>query len=196
MYKRQGDVLFEDQAIVRGAQLPTEGIDTLIVETTHGQKETDPSVTRASEARRLARGIQAVHDRGGAVLIPVFALGKTQEILVLLHRMKERGEIPHDMPVTIGGLSTKVTNLFDRLGDRGHRNLKGFSIMDEVDVEVASERSGRPLRYAERSIFALSSGMMSERTVSNRFAPHVLNDPRNAIFFVGYCDPDLSLIHI
>jgi Cft2 family RNA processing exonuclease len=185
-----GDILFEDQAIVRGAQLPTEQIDTLVIETTHGLKEPTPGYSRTAEISRLAAHIQACHDRGGAVLIPVFALGKSQEILVLIHQMKQRGEIPAEMPVMIGGLSTKITGIFDRLADRCHRHLEGFAILDEVDLTVASERTGNPLRYAPGSLFALSSGMMTERTVSNRFAPHILDDERNAIFFVGYCDPD------
>lgn len=185
-----GDILFDDQAIVRGARLPTEKVDTLVIETTHGLKEPTPGYSRASEARRLASHIKACHERGGAVLIPVFAVGKTQEILVLVHQMKQRGEIPREIPVYIGGLSTKMTGVFDRLADRCYRNLEGFSILDEVDLTVASERTGNPLRYAPGSLYALSSGMMSERTVSNRFAPRILKDERNAILFVGYCDPE------
>ena len=191
-----GDILFDDQALVRGAQLPREDIDTLIIETTHGLKEPSPDYSRSAEVRRLASHILACHDRGGAVLIPVFALGKTQEILVLVHQMKSQGEIPEDMPVYIGGLSTKITGVFDRLADRCHRNLHGFSILDEVELTVASERTGNPLRFAPGSLFALSSGMMSERTVSNRFAPHILKDERSAIFFVGYCDPSTPGGHI
>ena len=96
-----GDLLFDDQAIVKGAKLPTEGIDTLIIETTSGDTPTPEGYTRKGEAQRLARYISACPDRGGAVLLPVFALGETQEILVLLHQMKASGEIP-DMPIFIG----------------------------------------------------------------------------------------------
>jgi len=184
-----GDVQFIDQAIVKKAELPTEGIDTLVIETTHGAKAAVPGYTRKGEAKRLAAHIKACHDRGGSVLIPVFALGKTQEMLVLIHQMKQAGEIP-DMPLFIGGLSTKVTGVFDRLADSGHRHLKGFSILDEVDLTVASAQAGNALRYAPGCIFALSSGMLSEKTVSNGFAPEILNDPRNALLMVGYCDPD------
>jgi len=184
-----GDILFDDQAIVQGAKLPTENIDTLIVETTHGATPSNPDHSRRAEALRMAEHIRECHDRGGAVLIPVFAFGKTQEVLTLIHQLKGEGQIP-DMPVFIGGLSTKITGIFDRLANCANRDLKGFVILDEVDLTVASERSGNPLRYSPGSIFALSSGMLTERTVSNGFARHILNDPRNAILFVGYCDPD------
>ena len=54
---------------------------------------------------------------------------------------------------------------------------------------VAPRKRRREINYQPRSIYALSSGMMSEGTTSNRFAMRFLDNPRNAVAFVGYTDP-------
>ena len=66
-------------------QFPEEGIDVLIIETTRGDHETPPGFTRAGEEKRLAEAISGGVRRGGAIVMPLFALGKTQELLVMLH---------------------------------------------------------------------------------------------------------------
>ena len=69
--------------------------------------------TRAAEERRLAEAIARAFARGGCVLMPVFALGKTQEALAMIHRFR-REKLLGDFPVYIGGLSTKMTEIYDR----------------------------------------------------------------------------------
>jgi Cft2 family RNA processing exonuclease len=182
-----GDVQFEDQSLIRGADFPDTHVDTLIIETTRGETPRRPDFSRTDEELRFARTIAATLKRGGAVLIPVFAMGKTQEVLTMLHRFKQERLIP-DAPLRIGGLSTKMTILFDEFADRTRRRLPGFKILDELAIETGGRR-GEPIPCQPGSIYALSSGMMTEHTVSNRFARGFLGNPRNTLCFVGYCDP-------
>jgi Cft2 family RNA processing exonuclease len=140
--------------------------------------------------RRLADRINDVIGRGGSVLAPVFAMGKTQELLVMVHDLKQRGEIP-DIPVHIGGLGTKMTRLFDLIGGRTRRLRPDFRILEEVDIMVSSSRKrSAQLEYHPRCLYALSSGMMTPKTVSNVFARHIVENERCGIFFVGYADPE------
>ncbi len=184
-----GDIHFENQTLIRGASLPTAGIDTVIVETTRGAVERPAAYTRETELQRLADRINDVIGRGGSVLAPVFAMGKTQELLVMLHDLKRRGDIP-DVPVHIGGLGTKMTRLFDQIGGRTRRLRPDLRILEEVDIVVSSSRKrGGQIEYHPRCIYALSSGMMTPKTVSNVFARHVLEDPRCGTYFIGYADP-------
>jgi len=184
-----GDLHFEDQTLVRGASLPTSGIDTVIVETTRGGVQREATYTREREMNRMADRINDVIGRGGSVLAPVFAMGKTQELLVMIHDLKQRGQIP-DMPVHIGGLSTKMTRLFDIIGGRTRRLRPDFRILEEVDIMISSSRKrSSQLEYNPRSFYALSSGMMTPKTVSNVFARHVVENERCGVFFVGYADP-------
>jgi Cft2 family RNA processing exonuclease len=188
-----GDVNFENQTIARAADFPTEGIDVLVVETTRGTYARPADYSRKAEKERLAAVIRDTYDANGSVLIPVFALGKTQEVMLMLHELHEEGLIPQ-MPLRIGGLGTKVTVLYDHYSDRTRRNYPGFRLLDDVDMLVPPRRkrgAGRPqIDYQPKTIYALSSGMMTEGTTSNQFAWKFVDNPRNAVAFVGYTDPE------
>lgn len=187
-----GDVHFEDQSLCRGADFSAlEGspLDTLIVETTRGAAGRRPDYSRRSEMSRFFGEIRETIRRGGSVLIPVFAYGKTQELLALLLEGIQGGDLP-GVPIHLGGLGTKISLLFDRLRDHSRRLLPGLELLRDVPgVKLPSRRNPEP-EFAPGRIYALTSGMMSEHTVSNRFARHVLADPKSAVLFIGYADPD------
>ena len=106
---------------------------------------------------------QAINDafaRGGAVMIPLFALGKTQELLAIFHGFRQRGKLRRDCPIYIGGLGAKLTEIYDKLSERSARLQKGFGIMDSVAPYVVGGRNVGDLRIKPDRIFALSSGMM------------------------------------
>jgi len=183
-----GDVNFEDQTISMGADFPEEGIDTLIIETTRGAVERNPAYSRADEESQLATEITRALEQGGSVLIPLFAMGKTQEILIMLDQLKSKGMIP-DAPVFIGGLSTKMTTIFDKFSSRTRRNFRGFQILKEMDLKLSPRKKKHSIQYSPGCIYALSSGMMTEKTVSNQFGFQFLDDHKNSLLFVGYADP-------
>lgn len=184
-----GDVNFESQTIAQAADFPTEGIDVLVMETTRGDHVRPAEYTRRAEKERLAAVIRETWDAGGAVLIPVFALGKTQEVLMMLHELYEHDLIP-EMPVFIGGLSTKITVLYDHYANRTRRHYPGFHLLEDIEMLVAPRKRRREINYQARSLYALSSGMMTENTTSNHFARKVIENTRDTICFVGYCDPE------
>ncbi|TLD69303.1 MBL fold metallo-hydrolase [Phragmitibacter flavus] len=182
-----GDVNFEDQTITRAADFPTEPVDVLVMETTRGDYVRPEGFTRRAEKERLAKVIRETFERDGAVLMPVFALGKSQELLVMLHELWRMELIPK-VPVLIGGLSAKVTVEYDRYASKTRRNYEGFQIFEDMDMLVAPRRRKKELSCSPHTIYALSSGMMSEGTVSNKFARGFLDNPRNTVAFVGYTD--------
>ncbi|MEZ7956933.1 MAG: MBL fold metallo-hydrolase [Rubritalea sp.] len=186
-----GDINFEDQTLITGAKFPEEGIDTLIIETTRGSVPRDPAYEREKEEQKLCDAILKTLEGGGSALIPVFAMGKTQELLTMLHKFKESGRIPEKTPVFIGGLSTKMTILFDEFADTTPRQMPGFQIFRDMDVRAASKKGSRkPVVYQPGAIYALSSGMMTEKTISNGFAHGFISNPKNSLLFVGYAAPD------
>lgn len=184
-----GDVNFEPQTIAREADFPTEGIDALIIETTRGDYQRPEGFTRRAEKERLARVIRETFTAGGAVLIPVFALGKSQELLLMLDELLQMDLIP-EAPVIIGGLSTKMTVLYDHYSSRTRRSYEGFRILEDMEALVAPRRRRKEIQYNPHTIYALSSGMMSEGTTSNQFARRFLDNPRNSVAFVGYTDKE------
>jgi Cft2 family RNA processing exonuclease len=188
-----GDVNFEPQTISMAADFPTSGIDVLVIETTRGTYERPADYTRKGEKERLASVIRDTFDANGSVLIPVFALGKTQEVMLMLHELHEEGLIP-EMPLHIGGLGTKITVLYDHYSTNSRRNYKGFQLLEDVKMLLRPEKRGRragprQFVYQPRTIYCLSSGMMTEGTTSNQFAARFIDNPRNSVAFVGYTDP-------
>lgn len=184
-----GDVQFENQSVMQGARLPTEGVDVLIMETTRGDRATPEGFTRDREEQRLAEAINAAFDRGGAVLIPVFALGKTQELLAMFHQMRRRRLLPL-CPLYIGGLGTKLTEIYDRLAHHTPRQHHDLDLLNELAPFTMAGKAADETPVRPRRIYALSSGMMTERTLSNTYARHFVGDPKQTMLFVGYADPD------
>lgn len=172
-----------------GGSLPTTGIDVLVVETTRGLVPTPPGFTRKGEEARFIEAINAVFAGGGSVLVPVFALGKTQELLLMLHHAFEEDRLKR-CPVYIGGLSTKLTEIHDDLAETSTRRDLGLELLEEVDPFTIRGSELNNLGVKARRIYALSSGMMSENTLSNVVAERFLSHPQNGVFFVGYADPE------
>lgn len=184
-----GDVHFEDQTLTKAACFPEEEVDTLIIETTRGGYERAPDYTRAREKERLGEVIRSTLARGGSVLVPVFAFGKTQELLFMLQELRDSGAIPH-VPVHIGGLSTRMSQIADRFAENESRLHRGTRLLDDFeDLHILPKGHLEP-EFRPGRIYALSSGMMSEHTVSNRFARHILRSPQHSLIFVGYADSE------
>jgi Cft2 family RNA processing exonuclease len=184
-----GDVNFSDQTLMQAARLPEEPLDTLIIETTRGDHETPAGFTREGEERRFCEAIRAVIEGGGSVLVPVFALGKTQETLAMLLNAFHTGLL-REIPIYIGGLSTKLTDAYDRLTQFTRKQKFGARLMDMRGVFTLSGSEGFSTIIRPGRIYALSSGMMSENTLSNNLARQFITDPRHGLFFVGYADPE------
>ncbi len=184
-----GDINFADQTLLRGAELPTSGIDTLIIETTRGVQPNPEGYSRQDVRNRLLQALNQVHDAGGSSLLPIFAMGKTQELLALLHEARQRGEIPHDT-FFIGGLGRSFTEIYDRLADAPDRLARKPSLTEDIRPQVLDWRTLRDFRPKRNHLYLLPSGMMTTRTTSNRFASSFLNREENGVFFVGYCDPE------
>lgn len=185
-----GDVQFEDQSFCLGADFPRTHVDVLLMETTRGAAARAMHYTRETEIERFASVVRRAFERGGAALVPVFALGKTQEFLLLIHQCKEQGLLPWDTPVHLGGLGTKLTQIIDRYNGPIRRNRKGFELLRDTGVHLPGKKKRGPIEPIPGHLYALSSGMMTENTTSNVFARGFIDNPRNAVCFVGYADPD------
>ena len=183
-----GDVNLDDQTIAQAAVFPQDGIDVLIMETTRGDQAMPAGWTRESEERRFGEAIAEAFDRDGCVLVPVFALGKTQEVLAMLYKFR-RDKVPPDFPIYIGGLSSKITQIYDRRAHMNRRQMERLQLMRDVDPFILNGETIRDTPARPRRVYALSSGMMTPKTLSNIFARRVIENPRHSIFFVGYADP-------
>lgn len=183
-----GDISLKDQALIPGAEIPDEKIDTLILECTYANDPGYYSRNRPQEIAHFAREAAFVLSAGGCILIPAFALGKTQELLSIIHSLMRRGQIP-SVPLYISGLGKSVTEIY-----QDHRrylrpltsplDFELFSVLGWLD-DLAVERLLR-----KPCVIVATNGMMIENTPSARIARFLVQEERHGIFFCGYIDPD------
>ena len=186
-----GDVCFGDQTLLRGARFDDVKADVLIMETTRGNRAVPPGFSREGEIQRLTVALDRVLKRKGCVLIPSFALGRTQEILALLALLMKAGKLK-GQPIYIGGLGRVFTEIYDLEAHRAHRNHSNLKLTEALNLVVLEPGQVDKMRLSGGRIFVVTAGMMSEHTAAHDLAARMAGDERQAIFFVGYADPDTA----
>jgi Cft2 family RNA processing exonuclease len=184
-----GDVCFHDQTILKSARFEDVHADVLIMETTRGNRAVPPGFTREGEIERLSLAIQRVLARKGSVLMPTFALGRTQEILALLAGLMSTGKLKKQ-PVYIGGLGRVFTEIYDLESHRTNRQLPDLQLHEALNLIVLEKGQAESMKLTGGRLFVITAGMMSEKTAAHDLAMRMIGDKRQAIFFVGYADPD------
>jgi Cft2 family RNA processing exonuclease len=184
-----GDVCFHDQTILRRARFEGLTADVLIMETTRGNRSLPLGFNRESEIERLSQAISRALESKGAVLIPTFALGRTQEILALLALLIGEGKL-RAQPIYIGGLGRVFTEIYDLESHRTHRQYPNLQLHEALNLIVLEQGQAEKMRLTGGRLFVITAGMMSENTAAHNLAVRMIEDPEQAIFFVGYTDPD------
>ena len=184
-----GDACMHDQTLLKAAQFGEVQADVMIMETTRGTREISANNSRASEVEKLIGAIEAAFDRGGSVLIPTFALGRTQEILAMLALLMKQGRL-REQPVFIGGLGRVFTEIYDLQSHRANRQHPNLQLNESLDLQVLDRDHAATIKLGKGRLFVMTAGMLSENTTAFELARRMINEPAHGIFFVGYADPD------
>jgi Cft2 family RNA processing exonuclease len=184
-----GDVLFENQRILPGARFPTGHFDTLITETTRGNTERAAEKSRGAEVARLMTSINATIQKGGSFLLPVFALGRMQEILAILHDARHFRRLA-ECPIYGSGLGLDLVDYFDEISRKTKHLQFNRSIVKDLKIHPLPRKMTPGKDPGHNALYVVSSGMMVEKTPSYTLASGLLGHAKNTIGFVGYCDPD------
>lgn len=193
-----GDCLFTEQRILAPARFPHVKVDTLVTETTRGLTRRISGRSREEEVSRLLQDIHETLSNDGSVLLPVFALGRMQEVFQILVEARRGREIP---PVTVygSGLGMDLADYLDEITRKMGKSC-GLSFrretLKELRVRPLPEKFSPKRTPKEPAIYVLSSGMMVEQTPSYVAAAAFLGDARHLLAFVGYCDPDTPGGHL
>jgi metallo-beta-lactamase family protein len=188
-----GDIGRRNLPLIRDPVLPADA-DTLIMECTYGDKIHEDPLVALDELRAvLARTIE----RGGKVIIPAFAVGRTQEIVYDVHQMIERGELP-EIPVYVDSpLATEASQVFSDhpeffddetrnfLKEAGTRTALGFDMLTYVESVEESKALGE---RDEPMIIISASGMAQTGRVVHHIRSHI-TDPRTTILIVSHQAP-------
>ncbi|GIK58787.1 MAG: MBL fold hydrolase [Chloroflexota bacterium] len=190
-----GDLGRFDRPILRDPTFITEA-DVLLVESTYGNRLHE---AQEDASKKLESIIHETYRRGGKVIVPSFAVGRTQELVYRLHQLVENGRIPADLPVYVDSpLAVDATGIyrlhpeaFDEemslfLAENGHKDPFGFEMMRYTRSTVESKALNA---MAEPALIISASGMAEAGRVLHHLKNNI-EDPRNTILIVGWQAPD------
>lgn len=185
-YLHTGDVQFLHQSYVKGSLLPRIHADVVITEATNAAN-VEP-IDYDAETKKLAAFINTITAANGSVLIPSFALGKTQEMVSILYRLMRKGTIPH-LPIYTGGMGVAINKIYDQYCYTEPVRQPGFEISDVPQRRIDQRHPLQGDYFKEPSIVVASSGMLSKGTTSHTLASAWFRKPTFGIAFIGYQDP-------
>src|SRR5262245_14556389 len=182
-----GDIGRYDEPILNDPS-PVDEADYRLVESTYGDREHD----RHNPKDKLAEIINATASRGGKIIIPAFAVGRTQLLVYYLRELEEEGRIPV-LPVAVDTpMGTSATRLYlkhkedhdpdmQRFDERHINALstRQFSLVHGRDGSKALDMSRGP------AVIISASGMATGGRILHHLA-HYLPDPASTVVFVGY----------
>lgn len=183
-----GDVGRNGLPIIRDPQPPELGADVIICESTYGNRDHE-SVEGARD--QLARVVRETAARGGRVLIPAFAVGRTQELVYDLHVLRREGKIP-EIPIFIDSpLATDATAVFAMHPEAYDHNeelvRRTPHLFDFPMVKFTRDVSeSKKLNSMHGPMIVIAASGMVE---SGRILHHLrygASDPRNTILIVGF----------
>ncbi|MEM0001188.1 MAG: beta-CASP ribonuclease aCPSF1 [Desulfurococcaceae archaeon] len=182
-----GDFKYADSRLLNKAHTSFPRAEALIMESTYGATLQE---SRTLAEARLVEIAKRVIERGGVILIPVFAAGRGQEMLLILNNAMEQGLIPR-VNIYVEGLVNEVTAIHMQYPECLSKKVKeeiynGENPFISDSVKIIEGPVARPDIVEDRpSIIIATNGMLNGGPAVDYFRL-LANDPRNAIVFVGY----------
>lgn len=165
---------------------PAPAADTVLVESTYGDR-THPKEDVLAE---LGPALHRLAGRGGVAVIPVFAVGRAQEILHAIDRLKLADEIPKNLPVFLDSpMAVNTTHLFDNYMDEHRLDAKQVRALTHSATMISTPDESKALarRHGPMVILA-ASGMATGGRVLHHLALYA-GDHRNMIVLTGFQSP-------
>ncbi|MFW9913650.1 MAG: beta-CASP ribonuclease aCPSF1 [Candidatus Thorarchaeota archaeon] len=188
-----GDFKFGRTRLLEPATFTFPRLETLIVESTYGHP-TDKMPPRQEVERKFASIIKKTIERGGKVLIPVLAVGRAQEIMLVLEDLVTKKRIPK-IPVYIEGMIAQATAIHtthpEALSKKiremiFHQGINPF--LNEIFVQVDSHEQREEIVEGEPCVIMATSGMLAGGP-SVEYFRLLAPDEKNTLCFVSYQSP-------
>jgi len=183
-----GDVGRYGVPILHDPESPEGQIDALVLESTYGDRLHETSHAR----ERLSQIIEGTFARGGMVIIPAFALGRTQEVLYYLAELVEAGRLDPQTVFLDSPMAIDATQIYDRAVKEHDEELR--ELIDEGANPLASNLFQRCARVDDSkrlnsrkkpAVIVAASGMATAGRVVHHLL-HRLGDPASSVVFTGY----------
>lgn len=169
-----GDISHTNTHLVNGSNYEVDNVDILICEATYGDRK---HPDRIKQERDFKQRILEIIEKGGTVIIPVFAVGRAQEILLILR------DLPINVPIYLDGMAKGISELCLR----NPETIKNADALRNMisKVHYVKGRHNRENIAKEQSIIVTTSGMVVGGAVMQHL-PHYLDDKNSAILLTGY----------
>ena len=176
-----GDVGRPHDSIIKAPE-PLPQTDYLVVESTYGDRR-HPSIEASGE---IARCVGEIAKSEGALLIPAFTVGRAQQVMYEIARLKRRSLIP-DIPVFLDSpMAVNVTDLYVKYAGEHRLGREAVGLMcDNVKYVSTVEESKALMNQRGPRIIISASGMATGGRVLFHLE-NLASDPRNRIVFVGF----------
>lgn len=182
-----GDLGHYDQPIIRDPVAPPS-CDYLLVESTYGDRLHDPEDPKVA----LARIINDAHKRNAPVLIPAFAVGRTQELLYLIRELEDEKAIPV-LPVTVDSpMAAATTTVYANRKEEHDEEYTSILSQQRHPLRTHSMTTASSRQESKRlndakgaRVIISASGMMTGGRVLHH-ALRLVPDPETTVVFVGY----------
>ena len=183
-----GDLGKRNTSIIRDPTVVHEA-DFVLVESTYGGREHEPE----SEARRvLAEVVRLVAESKGVLLVPSFAIGRTQELIWSLDRLVAAGEIPA-LPLYLDSpMAREATSAYRRHTEYYDEQTRGLLEAGDTPLDYPKQRIVRSAEESEAIaraprpyMIVASNGMLTGGRVLGHLR-NLIDDPRAVLLFVGY----------
>jgi len=184
-----GDLKFARTRLLDRPPTNFPRVETLIIESTYGGRE-DIHPPREETEKRFIQAVKEVIEKGGKVLIPVLAVGRAQEILLLIIDAIRNNLIP-EVPVYLEGILWETTQIHTAYPEFLSRSLREEIYNDKNPFEAefvirASPKEREDIMHSNRpAIVIATSGMMNGGPIVDYFRLGA-EDEKNALFFVSY----------
>ncbi len=186
-----GDIHYKDTRLFNGAVNDFPRVETLVLESTYGGRN-DYQTDQEDSERKLKEVIKRTHDQGGKVLIPAFAVGRSQEIMLVLEQAMRSGDIP-EMPVHLDGMIWEATAIHttypeylrDDLRDRIFHDDENPFLADQFNHIDGGEEERQEVADGGPCIVLSTSGMVEGGPIMS-WLRHVGGDEKSTMVFVGY----------
>ncbi|MBS5659898.1 MAG: MBL fold metallo-hydrolase [Clostridiales bacterium] len=187
-----GDIGNLNQPLIRDPQYITEA-DYVVMESTYGDRNHGPAPDYVQE---LADIIKETFDQGGNVVIPSFAVGRTQELLYFLRDIVNNNRIPgySEIPVYVDSpLAVEATNVFNK-NVKGYFDEEAMSLINQginpitfpgLKISVTSDES-KAINFDSRSKVIISASGMCDAGRIRHHLKHNLWRAESTIVFVGF----------
>jgi len=186
-----GDIHYTDTRLFNGAVNEFPRVETLVLESTYGGRN-DYQTDQEDSERKLKKIIRETTTEGGKVLIPAFAVGRSQEIMLVLEEAMRNGDIP-TVPVHLDGMiweataihSTYPEYLRDDLRDRIFHEDKNPFLAEQFNHIDGGEEERQDVTDGGPCIILSTSGMVEGGPIMS-WLEHLGTDAESTMAFVGY----------